>query len=157
MGDNQNEYSDSEILECCEKADIKDFVISKEFGLDTPIGTYRENGVNLSGGEWQKLAIARCMLRPDRKVLIMDEPNAALDPISEANIYKRIFDNIKDETLILISHRLDAIKYIDRIIVINNGKIAEDGNHEELMAKHGIYYDMYTSQAKWYKISETIA
>ncbi len=152
MGDVQHKYSDEEILKCCEKADIKDFVEAKEFGLATPIGTYQENGINLSGGEWQKLAIARSMLRPDRKVIIMDEPNAALDPISEANIYKRIFDNIRDETLILISHRLGAIKYVDRIIVINNGAVAEDGNHEDLMQLRGLYYEMYTAQAKWYEL-----
>ncbi|MBO5299094.1 MAG: ABC transporter ATP-binding protein, partial [Clostridia bacterium] len=81
------------------------------------------------------------------------EPNSALDPISEATVYKQVFDAVKeDQTLILITHRLGAIRHVDRIIVMDHGRIIEDGSHDNLMEQKGKYFEMYNAQAKWYEV-----
>jgi len=151
MSDRDNFYSDEEIMLCAGNTGLDAKIQASAKGLDTPIGRYAKGGINLSGGEWQKLAISRGLIRKSTKMLIMDEPNAALDPIAEAAIYKQVFDAIKDQTLVLVTHRLGAIKYVDRIIVMEQGRIVEDGSHDELMQQHGKYYEMYTAQAKWYE------
>ena len=146
--------SDEEIMECAHKTGIDKKIYDYVAGLDTPIGRFEKGGINLSGGEWQKLAVTRGLFGKDKKILIMDEPNAALDPVAEADMYKNILDTVgtnKDQTLILITHRLGAIKYVDRIVVMDHGRIVEDGSHESLMQKGGKYYEMYNSQAKWYE------
>jgi len=143
--------SDAEILSCIHKTGLSTKIESLEKGLDTPIGRFAPEGIDLSGGEWQKLAIARSLFCKNTRVLVMDEPNATLDPLSEATIYNQMLNIAKDETLILITHRLGAIKYVDRIVVMDRGHIIEDGSHDVLMQKGGKYYEMYTAQAKWYK------
>ena len=151
MGDVCHDYSDDELLLAAEKSGIDEWISSLPNGLDTAIGRFEEDGINLSGGQWQKIAVARSMVRNDRKILVMDEPNASLDPISEAVIYKHVLANMTpNETLILISHRLGAVKYADRIIVMSGGEIIEEGTHESLMAIGGTYYEMYSAQEKWY-------
>ena len=150
MSDLEQCYSDEDIMACAGKTGLDKRIQDSAAGLHTPIGRFAEGGINLSGGEWQKLAITRGLIRKSTKVLIMDEPNAALDPVAETTIYKQVFDAIQDQTLILITHRLGAIKYVDRIIVMDHGQIVEDGSHNDLMLKRGKYYDMYTAQAKWY-------
>lgn len=154
MSDQHHNCSDDEIMDYARKTGIDKKIQDCSGGLDTPIGRFEQGGINLSGGEWQKLAITRGLFGKDKKILIMDEPNAALDPVAEAVIYKNIFDEVvkdKDQTLILITHRLGAIKYVDRIVVMDHGRVVEDGSHEILMQKGGKYYEMYMSQAKWYE------
>lgn len=154
ISDINHSYSDEEIMECAHKTGIDKKIYDYVAGLDTPIGRFEKGGINLSGGEWQKLAVTRGLFGKDKKILIMDEPNAALDPVAEADMYKNILDTVgtnKDQTLILITHRLGAIKYVDRIVVMDHGRIVEDGSHESLMQKGGKYYEMYNSQAKWYE------
>lgn len=110
-----------------------------------------ENGVEPSGGEGQKLAIARALYK-NAPIVVLDEPTAALDPISEYEVYKN-FDKLVDgKTAIYISHRLSSCRFCDRIIVLNDGSIVEEGSHEELMKNNsGLYYNMYSTQAKHYK------
>ena len=110
---------------------------------------FDEEGIELSGGESQKLAIARALYE-DAGVLILDEPANSLDPIAEAEMYERMFAAGKDRTLILISHRLYSTRKADRICYIENGKIAEEGTHEELMKANGKYAAMYHLQAGLY-------
>ena len=119
--------------------------------LDEVIGIFSNEGKNLSGGQWQKVAITRALFRKDARVYILDEPTAALDPIAEANIYRNFASLTGDKTTILISHRLGVMSIVDRILVFDKGKIVEDGNHGELMAQNGAYAKMYKAQAKWYQ------
>lgn len=118
-------------------------------GLDTFLGKINEGGRDLSGGQWQKVAIARTLFNK-AYVRILDEPTAALDPIAESNIYD-MFGNIsRDMTTIFITHRLGAARLADEIIVIDEGCVKEKGSHDELMKLSGIYKDMFDSQRSWY-------
>jgi len=125
-------------------------------GIDTYLGKIKENGVDLSGGEWQKIAIARTLCS-DAPIRILDEPTASLDPIAESNIYEmfnnisntKLSDNVK--TQIFITHRLGAAKFADEIFVIDNGRVAEQGTHDALIFENGIYAAMFESQRGWYK------
>ena len=112
---------------------------------------YHENGdgVALSGGEAQKVAIARALYK-DAPFVILDEPTAALDPIAEAEIYENFDTLVGDKTAIYISHRMSSCKFCDRIVVINDGRIEEEGSHDFLMEKNGLYAKMYNTQANYY-------
>ncbi len=111
--------------------------------------SFDEKGIEPSGGQAQKLAIARAVYR-NAPIVILDEPTAALDPVAEYEIYNRFHELIKDKTTIYISHRMSSCKFCDRIIVIGDKTIKEEGTHEELIRKKGIYETMFRTQAKWY-------
>ena len=117
---------------------------------DTLVGKdYDEQGVELSGGQAQKLAIARAVYR-DAPLVILDEPTAALDPVAEYEIYKSFNELIGDKTAVYISHRLSSCRFCDRIIVIDGKTVSETGSHDELMKKQGQYAEMFNAQAQWY-------
>lgn len=119
--------------------------------LDTPLfGYYHEDGVDLSGGEKQKIAIAR-MLHKDSEIMILDEPTAALDPRAELEIYEQVHSLAEGKLILYISHRMSSCHFSDSILVFEDGKVAEYGAHEELMEKKGLYYQLYSSQAECYK------
>ena len=104
----------------------------------------------MSGGETQKIAIARIFAQnPD--IIILDEPSSALDPIAEYNMYKNMMEVVKDRTVIFISHRLSSARVADKIYLMENGRIAEEGTHDELMDKDGIYAEMFRLQASNYQ------
>lgn len=107
------------------------------------------DGVDLSGGEWQRIAIARGLFRI-HNVVVLDEPTAAIDPIEESRIYRKFTEISKDKTAIIVTHRLGSTKIADRVIVMDKGKIVDIGSHFELMKKEGLYADMFNSQASWY-------
>lgn len=115
------------------------------------LGQLDEDGVDLSGGQWQKLAILRALYREDSKILILDEPTASIDPKTENEIYENFTKIGEGKTIILVSHRLSAAKLCDRIIVFEKGKVIEQGTHNELMRRKGIYFDMYTAQKELYQ------
>lgn len=122
--------------------------------LETELGTVTSNGINLSGGEWQKLAITRCFFNDGAdRVIVLDEPHASLDPIAEAELYKYYFSLINDEqeTVIFVTHRLSSATLCDRILVFDAGKIVEDGSHMELMNLKGHYYKLFTAQKKHFE------
>lgn len=119
-------------------------------GMRTPLGKIREKGVDLSGGEWQRLAIARAIYDP-AAVQILDEPTAALDPVAESNIYEMFGKISAGRSTIFITHRLGAARLADEIIVIDGGKVAEKGSHEALLQKNGIYASMFEAQRSWYQ------
>ena len=106
-------------------------------------------GVELSGGENQKLACARAYLK-DSPLVILDEPTASLDPISESQLYQRFGNILNGKTAVYISHRLASSKFCDSIIVLDKGQIIESGTHDDLIKKNGTYADMYTKQAEHY-------
>lgn len=107
-------------------------------------------GRELSVGQWQKLAIARGMMK-DSSVIFLDEPTAALDPLMETKVLKMFLKIAREKTAIIVSHRIGICKEVDKIIVMKEGKIAEIGNHEKLLAEKGEYYRLYTMQQKWYE------
>jgi ATP-binding cassette, subfamily B, bacterial len=113
-------------------------MLSREFG-----------GTDLSGGQWQRVAIARGLYR-SHDMIILDEPTAAIDPLEETALYKRFVEVAKGRTAIIVTHRLGSARIADRIIVMDRGRLVEDGSHEELMAQRGTYATMFKSQAKWY-------
>lgn len=125
-------------------------VVSKlDNGLATHLGRLEDNGVDLSGGEWQRVALARLLLR-DSWVYILDEPTASLDPRAENEIYKMFEYALKNKTGVLITHRLGAIKIVDYIYVINDGEIHEEGTHNNLINNNSLYAKMYNEQKGWY-------
>jgi ATP-binding cassette subfamily B protein len=108
------------------------------------------NGVELSRGQNQKIALARFLLR-DSKVLILDEPTSTIDAIAESKIFNDLFEEERNRTIIIISHRFNTVKKADRIIVLDHGEIVEEGSHDELVKKNGKYHEMYMAQAKEYQ------
>ena len=136
--------------------------ILKQSGMDNIIEKFSEGGdtflvknsqdkaVDLSGGQNQRLLLARALLK-NAKINILDEPTAALDPLAESRIYEEYSNMTKDKTSIFISHRLASTRFCDRIILLEYGKIIEDGNHEELMNMRGRYHEMYEVQSKYYQ------
>ncbi len=127
------------------------FIANLPDGYDTPLMRYFEdNGTELSIGQWQKLSIARAFYS-DSDILILDEPTASLDAIAEQEIYNQ-FDTLrKDKTTVFVSHRLSSATVADKILVIDNGVLIEEGNHAELMAMQGKYYELFSTQAKRYR------
>ncbi|MEN8155166.1 MAG: ABC transporter ATP-binding protein [Acidobacteriota bacterium] len=119
-------------------------------GYNSQLGKMFEEGKELSIGEWQKIAIARAFYR-DSDIIILDEPSSSLDPLSEAELFEQFKKLIKGKTAILISHRFSTVKMADKIFVMKDKKIIEEGSHKELINKKGFYYKMYYSQAKNYE------
>jgi len=151
LSDNKRIINDKKIIEMLKKININDIIDKQPNGLDEVIGSFNDMNHNLSGGEWQKIAIARAAYRENAKIMILDEPTSALDPIAEAQLYKNFTKLTMNKTTILISHRLGVTSLVDRILVFKGGKIIEDGSHIELIEKQGYYAKMYNAQAQWYK------
>ena len=118
-------------------------------GVRTRLYNNNGSGVDLSGGEAQRTAIARALYK-DAPFVILDEPTAALDPIAEAEIYEQFSQMTAGKTAVYISHRMSSCKFCDRIIVLDHGRIAEDGTHDTLLANHGIYANLYETQVQYY-------
>jgi ATP-binding cassette subfamily B protein len=119
-------------------------------GYQQMLGRRFDDGVDLSGGEWQKIALARAYIR-DAQVLILDEPTAALDARAEYEVFLRFSELVAGRMAVLISHRFSTVRMADRIIVLRHGKVEEQGSHEELLAGHGLYEELFTMQAKGYR------
>lgn len=138
----KNKYSQEDIIKAAMKANAMEFIDKLENGLDTEVG---DNGILLSGGQRQRIAIARVLLR-DNPILIFDEATSALDNESERFIQQAIEHLQRDRTSIVIAHRLSTIENADRILVIDNGQIVEEGTHETLLLQNGFYAQMYQLQ-----------
>jgi subfamily B ATP-binding cassette protein MsbA len=136
--------TEAELLAAVEAAYVNEFTDRFENGLETLIG---ERGVKLSGGQRQRIAIARAILA-NPKILILDEATSNLDTESEALIQKSLAALTQGRTTFVIAHRLSTIRKANQILVIENGRIAEQGTHEELIAKEGRYYNLFTYQAR---------
>jgi ATP-binding cassette subfamily B protein len=151
LGDIFRNIPENEINEAAEKSGIYNYITSLPEKFNTPIGTLDEGGINLSGGQWQKLALARTVIRKDAKLVILDEPASALDAIAESEMYENAFKLFDGKTVIIISHRLSATAFVDRILVFKDGVVIEVGTHRDLLEKKGVYYSMYAAQASLYK------
>jgi len=119
-------------------------------GFETPLGKLEDGSVDLSGGQWQRVVMARSLMNP-APVQILDEPTAALDPVSESELYEELGRISRGKTTIFISHRLGSTKLADLIYVLKDGGICECGTHGELMERNGLYRQMYDSQKSWYQ------
>ena len=144
------DYDRERVLECIDKAGFTDRLNRLEKGLDTNLYQYNdENGVEISGGEAQKLAIARALYK-DAPFVILDEPTSALDPVAEFEIYQNFDNMVKGKTSIYISHRMSSCRFCDNIIVFDEGQVIEQGSHEKLMAGGGLYSQLWNAQAQYY-------
>lgn len=137
------------IWKACEPMGIRALIDSLPDGLDTVLSSEYEGGTDLSGGQWQRIALARALfaVQAGAKILILDEPAAALDVRAEAELYEQFLDITAGLTTIVISHRFSTVRRADRIVVLDGGRVVEDGSHEELMALGGRYAEAFTLQA----------
>lgn len=155
---NQATRNELKLLEVIQKVNLKERIETLPKGVRTGIFHYfEEDAFEPSGGEQQKIAIARALYK-DAKIVILDEPTAALDPIAESEIYEHFHELVGGKTAIYISHRLSSCKFCDKIIVLSEGGIAESGNHKELVAREdGLYAMLYNKQAQYYREEEAIS
>ena len=150
FGNIHKEIVDEEIRKAAEEADATDYIGRLPGGFNTPLmRVFEEEGIEPSIGQWQKLAIARAFYS-DSDVLILDEPTASLDPMAEQEIFNQ-FDRLRaDKTTIFVSHRLSSATVASKIAVLEYGRLIEEGDHRQLMAKRGRYYELFSTQAKRY-------
>jgi ABC-type multidrug transport system fused ATPase/permease subunit len=146
---NSNE-KDEKVKEITESLGIYDEMKSRPNGFETMLGKIHSDGVDLSGGQWQRVAMARVLIS-SAYVQILDEPTASLDPINESKLYELFGQVSKNKTTIFISHRLGSTKLADKIFVLDNGSIIEEGTHNALIERNGVYSQMYNNQKRWYE------
>jgi len=139
----------ADISSVIEKLDLNDLIRNLPDGENSYLGKMYDNGVDISGGQWQRIAIARALYK-NAPFVILDEPTSSLSPTAESKIYSNFSKIANDKTLLMISHRLGSTKISDEIIVLNSGKIAEQGSHEELMKKDNIYAKLFNKQRELY-------
>lgn len=155
LGENvavSREYDASRVKSVLERVGLGELLRKMPDGLDTPLYTdFDKNGVDISGGEAQKVAIARALYH-DTSFVILDEPTAALDPLAEYEIYSHFDDLVGTKTAVYISHRLSSCQFCNDILVIDEGKAVQRGNHEELVKdREGLYYMLWNTQAQYYQ------
>lgn len=150
FGNRENWVEDKDIRKAAQKAGADRVIDRLPHGYSTTLGTQFDEGEELSIGEWQKVAIARAFLR-EAQILILDEPTSALDARAEAEVFEQFRQLIQGKTAILISHRLSTVKMVDRIFVLEQGRIVESGSHEDLLNLGGTYARLFKIQAQYYQ------
>lgn len=146
IGDISSSPESPRIQESAKNADADSFIRNLPHGYDTTLGKMFENGQELSGGQWQKIAIARTFMA-DTELIILDEPASSLDADSEYEVFQNFRKLMQGKSAVLISHRFSTVKMADKIIVIRNGRITEQGSHSKLVRKDGPYADWFQKQA----------
>lgn len=144
-------FGDEIDIKECTRFGILELAHSLPNGFETQLGQLESDSYELSGGEWQKLAINRALAKRNIKLIVLDEPTSAVDPITENEIYKEFTNITKGKTAIIVSHRLSTTKLCDNIVVFDCGHVIEVGNHDELMKLQGKYYKMFSTQQSLYK------
>ncbi|MBZ8181426.1 ABC transporter ATP-binding protein [Oscillatoria salina] len=137
--------------QAAQKGMAKPFIDSLPEGFFTQLGRWFRSGVELSGGQWQKIALSRAFMRSQADILVLDEPTSAMDAEAEAQIFERLSQLTKNQIVILISHRFSTVRMADKIVVLSQGKVIEQGTHEELLAANGRYARLFTLQAAGYQ------
>jgi ATP-binding cassette subfamily B protein len=150
FGKIENLHLDSSIRDAAAKSQALGVIAKLPEGFDQMIGRRFDGGVDLSGGEWQKMALARAYMR-DAQLLILDEPTATLDARAEYEVFLRFADLTKDRMSVLISHRFSTVRMANRILVLENGEILEQGSHGQLVALGGRYAELFELQAAGYR------
>ncbi|HEY9853488.1 MAG TPA: ABC transporter ATP-binding protein [Leptolyngbyaceae cyanobacterium] len=133
------------------KGQSKPFIESMPAGFFTQLGRWFKGGVELSGGQWQKIALSRAFMRNEADILVLDEPTAAMDAMGEAEIFDRLSQLTQNQMVVLISHRFSTVRMADKIVVLEGGTIVEEGTHAELLAAKGIYQKLFSIQAAGYQ------
>jgi ATP-binding cassette subfamily B protein len=151
VGDVQRFEDEALWREAAELSTAMPFVDELPQGFDTQLGKWFKDGRELSGGQWQKIALARAFMRRGADILVLDEPTAAMDARAEAEVFERFRKLAVGRMVILISHRFSTVRMADQILVIQGGRILERGTHEELMQQHGHYANLFALQAKGYR------
>ena len=150
VGHSELDLQDERIETAAQRSGAHEVIERLPNGYETLLSRSFEEGEELSIGQWQKIAIARAFLRPSQ-VIILDEPTSALDPRAEAEVFDKFRELVQDQAAILISHRLSTVKMADRICVMQDGRIVENGSHQALMEQGGVYADLFERQAAAYK------
>lgn len=148
---NQKQFDNLYLLkEAIKQSGASEYVNDLPHKYDQTVGKMFEDGIDLSGGQWQKLALARAFFK-NAPILILDEPTSSIDAKAEYEIFQRVQKLQKDKTVIIISHRFSTVRNADRILVLNEGRVLEEGNHDYLMKKKGLYAELFNIQAQGYK------
>ncbi len=149
LGKKEN-FDESKMIKAARQSGAYDFIKELPNRFEQVLGKQFEGGVELSIGQWQKIAIARAFYE-SAPVLILDEPTSAIDAEAEYGIFENLSKEYKDKSLLLISHRFSTVRNAGRIIILDNGKIVEEGTHDDLMSKNGEYSKLFKLQAKGYQ------
>lgn len=150
FGDLSKTNNEELLKEAIQKSGASKYVDNLPHNINQVVGKMFDGGIDLSGGQWQKLALARAFFR-NAPILILDEPTSAIDAKAEYEIFENVQKLQKDKTVIIISHRFSTVRNADRILVLDDGKIIEEGNHTKLMKKNGLYAELFNIQAQGYK------
>ena len=142
-------YDENKVIDCLKRSGFEERLKTLPEGIHSNIFQHMDKGVEISGGEAQKIAIARALYK-DAPLVILDEPTSALDPLSEYEIYKHFDSMVQDKTSIYISHRMSSCRFCDNILVFDNGEIVEEGSHEKLLKNGGLYSQLWQAQAQYY-------
>ena len=151
MGSVEHMGDEPRIERAVESGGAREVVTTLAGGLDAPLGRWFQDGTELSGGQWQKIALARAFMREEADVLVLDEPTASLDAESEHAVFERFRTLARGRTTIVISHRFPTVRMAHTIVVLDHGQIAEKGTHDELVALGGKYARMFSLQAEGYR------
>jgi ATP-binding cassette subfamily B protein len=151
FGSVEHLQDDLRLARAIDHGGARELVASLSTGLETQLGRWFKEGVDLSGGQWQKVALARAFMRDEADILILDEPTAALDAEAEHAVFQRFRALAEGRTTILISHRFPTVRMADRIVVLEGGAIIEQGTHAELLAAGARYARLFALQAEGYR------
>jgi ATP-binding cassette subfamily B protein len=152
LGDSARLEDEEGIRQAAQRAGVDGLIDSHRDGLDARLGKAFSGGIDLSGGEWQRLAIARALFR-DAPVVILDEPSASLDPRAEAELFDLLQSMCVDRIVVFVSHRFATVRSADVVMVLDQGEVVEIGSHDALMDRRGLYHDLFTLQADRYGLA----